>query len=86
MKNNKTTKPLRWKRIEDPESDLTIKRVNGHYDVVRSGDSWSVYTPHDTFVHTKAHGWVGGNRFVSDCPVTRDQAREFAELMIRQYK
>lgn len=79
-------KPISWKGIKDPESDLTVKRINGYYDVVRSGDSWSVYTPHGTFVHTRTNGWVDGNRFMSDSPVTRDQAREFAESMIRKYK
>lgn len=77
---------VRWGGIKDPESDLTTKRRNGYYDVVRSGESWSVYTPHGKFVRTKTHGWADGNIFLSDSPVTRDQAREFAEQMIKKFK
>jgi hypothetical protein len=79
-------KTVRWGGINDPESDLTTKRVNGYYDVVRCGDSWNVHTPHGVFTHTKTHSWADGNVFLPDSPVSRDQAREFAELMIKQFK
>lgn len=76
---------VRWSGIEYADYDLCARRRGGIYDVVRGVDGWVVYTP--------GHGrgrlrWLfDGARWSMDIPkstATRDEARVFAESMIRE--
>lgn len=77
-------KAVEWIGIDIPQSDLSIARQDGHYDVVNGTDGWVVYTPHARYAFD-GKCWVKGTitapaRGIIGA-VSRDDARKFAETL-----
>lgn len=85
--------PIKWsgRGLKDgPHADLCTLRPEGYYDIVRSdSDGWTVLTPFVRWSHDGAK-WQANSkrepplRGVLDA-VTREEARLFAESLIREW-
>lgn len=77
-----------WGGMSDPESDLCVRRPEGYYDVVSGVDGWTVSTPFACYAHDGSR-WAKGTAAAPPrgCPgaVTRDEARIFAESILRNH-
>jgi hypothetical protein len=78
-----------WSGLTDgPEYDLCVKRPEGYYDVVSGVDGWTVITPFARYAHD-GERWIAVP--IAAPPrgkpgaVTRDDARVFAEAIIRNH-
>jgi len=79
---------VRWEGLSDPQYDLWVRRPEGTYDVVSGVDGWVVFSPFACYAYDGAR-WAKGT---SASPprgkpgaATRDEARIFAESIIRNH-